>query len=55
MAFCACAVEIALWHIFIRQCGFDATVRMKRLDVEHGFSFLVFGRVSCSELGLVVR
>ena len=55
VAFCACAVEIALWHICIRQCGFDATVRMKRLDVEHGFSFLVFGRVSCAELGLVAR
>ena len=55
VAFCACAVGIALWHMFIRQCGFDATVRMKRLDVEHGFSFLVFGRVSCAELGLVAR
>ena len=55
VALCACAVGTALWHIFIRQCGFDATVRMKRLDLEQGFPFLVFERVSCAELGLVVR
>ena len=55
VAFCFCAVGGAIWHFVLGQCGFDATMRRKRLDGKHGFPFLVCERLSCAELGLVVR
>ena len=55
VAFCCCALGIAMWRLFLGQCGFDETMHRKRLDGKHGFPFLVCERLSCAELGLVVR
>ena len=55
VAFCFCALGVAIWHLCLGQCGFDVTMRRKRVDGKHGFAFLVCERLSCAELGLVVR
>ena len=55
VAFCFCALGVAIWHLCLVQCGFDVTMRRKRVDGKHGFAFLVCERLSCAELGLVVR
>ena len=55
VAFCCCALGIAMWRLFLGQCGFDETMRRKRLDGKHGFPFLDCERLSCAELGLVAR
>ena len=40
---------------FLASALSDATMRRERLDGKHGFPFLVCERLSCAELGLVVR
>ena len=55
LCFCSCAVEIVIWHLFLGQYGFDATMRMTRLEGTCDFPFFVFGRFCCVGLGLVLR
>ena len=55
VAFCRWAVEMVIWHLFFVQYGFGATMRMTRLEGTRGFPLLVFERLCCDELGLVVR
>jgi hypothetical protein len=55
VAFCRWAVGMVIWHRFFAQYGFDATMRMARLEGTRGFPLLVFERLCCDELGLVVR
>ena len=52
---CSCAVEIVIWHLFLGQYGFDATMRMTRLGGTRDFPFLVFEQFCCVGLGLLVR